>query len=400
MKTAVVFIHGFTGGAGTWRNTIGTSFKEMLEADPQLNQAFDFFEYEYFTKLTALKHSALVQKLLALLPSIPILGVPKMGGRIKRNQTIANLSQGLSTHLRFTLSEYSEVVVIAHSMGGLIAKDQILNYETGNGPKTIGFVSMAVPHKGALSALLLAPTNNINAKELAPLSEYSDELNNRWAQHKNQLPTTLYMIAQHDECVPKPSAIPFTVTAQQKAVVDHDHSSICKPSSRADLSYLAVNKFLKDIAYAQTMANTVNTAAITATPDYNKEIFVLKMIVCDIGPKGVDDAKDCFFNAEIISKAANKNDAEEMRQLQQKVLSIYKQKYNEFFGTNSTPNHIFAQIHSEITSQDSLALKSSVTSLNFLHKKGLLHQLANDIGETVIWSDDAEYFAKIKKAMA
>ncbi len=397
MKTAVVFVHGFTGGTGTWLNNAGTSFKEMLKADPQLEERFDFFEYEYFTKVTALQHSVLVQKVLALVSSIP--GVPKMGGRIKKNQTIANLSQGFSTYLSLKLGDYSNVVLIAHSMGGLIAKEQILSYESGNGPKTIGYVSMAVPHKGALGALLLAPTSNINARELVPLSEYSDELNNRWTQHKNQLPVSLYMIAQHDECVEKTSAIPFTVTAQQKKVVDHDHSSICKPVSPADLSYLAVCKFLKDIAYTQTMANAANTSAITATPDYDKEIFVLKMIVCDIGPKGIDDAKDCFFNAEIISKAANKNDAEEMRQLQQKVLSIYKQKYNQFFGTGNTPNHVFSQIHSEIVTQDSLALKSSVASLNFLHKKGLLHQLANDMNETVIWSDDDEYFEKIQKAM-
>ena len=398
MKTAVVFIHGFTGGTGTWRNAAGTSFKEMLKADPQLDDKFDFFEYEYFTKITALQHSAIVQKLLALVTSIP--GLPKMGGKIKKNQTIANLSQGFSTHLRLALGDYSHVVVIAHSMGGLIAKDLIVNYEPGNGPKVLGYVSMAVPHKGSLSALLLAPTSNINAKELVPLSEYSDELNNRWTQHKTQLPTSLYMLAQHDECVSKQSALPFTIHSQEKAVVDHDHSSICKPASLEDLSYVAVSKFLKDIAHTQTLADAAHMASITVTPDYDKEIFVLKMIVCDIGPKGVEDAKDCFFNAEIISKAANKNDAEEMRQLQQKVLSIYKQKYNEFFGTNSTPNHVFAKIHLEITTQDSLTLKSSVASLNFLHKKGLLHQLANDMGETVVWSDDVNYFAKIQKAMA
>jgi hypothetical protein len=397
MKTAVVFIHGFTGGAGTWRNDAGISFKEMLKADLDLDAAFDFSEYEYFTKISDLKHSAFVQKLLGLVSYVQ--GLPKISGKIKKNQTIANLSQQFSTHLRFTLGDYSNVVVIAHSMGGLIAKDQILNYEAGNGPKAIGYVSMAVPHKGTLSALLLAPTSNINAKELVPLSEYSDDLNNKWTLYKNQLPSSLYVIAQHDECVSKASAIPFTVTAQQKAVVDHDHSSICKPASREDVSFLAVSKFLKDIAYTQTMANTVNIATTTATPDYDKEIFVLKMIVCDIGPKGMDDAKDCFFNAEIILKAANKNDAEEMRQLQQKVLSIYKQKYNEFFGTSSAPNHVFAQIHAEITTQDSRALKSSVASLNFLHKKGLLHRLANDMGKTVIWSDDVEYFAKIQKAM-
>ena len=397
MKTAVVFIHGFTGGASTWRNDANVSFKEMLQLDPVLDAAFDFYEYEYFTKITALKHSAFVQKILNLANYIP--GHTKRTGKIKRNQKIADLSQQFSTYLRFNIGEYSDVILIAHSMGGLIAKDLILNYEPGNGPKALGYVSMAVPHKGALSALLLAPTSNINAKELVPLSEYTDELNNKWTQHKNQLPTSLYMLALHDECVSKTSAIPFTVTAKQKAVVDHDHSSICKPSSREDLSYLVVSKFLADIAYTQTLANTVNVIATTTTPDYDKEIFVLKMIVCDIGPKGVEDAKDCFFNAEIISKAANKSDAEEMRQLQQKVLSIYKQKYNEFFGTNKTPNHVFSQIHAEITSQDSLALKSSVASLNFLHKKGLLHQLANDMGETVVWSDDAEYFPKIQAAM-
>ena len=397
MKTAVVFIHGFTGGEGTWQNSTGESFMEMLKADSQLAEQFEFFEYEYFTKITAIQHSAVVQKLLALVSYIP--GIPKMGGKIKSNQTIANLSQGLSTYLSLRLGEYLNVVLIAHSMGGLIAKEHILSYEPGNGPKTIGYVSMAVPHKGALSALLLAPTNNINAQELVPLSEYSDGLNNRWIQHKSQLPASLYVIAQHDECVVKPSAIPFTVSAQQKKIVEHDHSSICKPESPTDLSYLAVCKFLRDIAYTQSMANVANAAAITTTPDYDKEIFVLKMIVCDIGPKGIDDAKDCFFNAEIISKAANKNDAEEMRQLQQKVLSIYKQKYNEFFETGSTPNHVFSQIHSEIVAQDSLALKSSVASLNFLHKKGLLHQLANDMKETVIWSDDGDYFEKIQKAM-
>lgn len=155
MKTAVVFIHGFTGGSGTWQNDAGISFKEMLKADPLLDEEFDFFEYEYFTKITALQHSATVQKLLALVSSIP--GLPKMGGKIKKNQTIANLSQGFSTHLRYALGDYLNVVVIAHSMGGLITKDLILNYEAGNGPKVLGYVSMAVPHKGSLSALLLAP---------------------------------------------------------------------------------------------------------------------------------------------------------------------------------------------------------------------------------------------------
>lgn len=395
MKTAVVFIHGFTGGESTWRNDAGISFWEMLEVDPGLSPAFDFFQFEYFTKLSDLPNTALVQKVANWIRYAR--GFTQATGNVKQNQPIANLSQQLTTDLRLRLRDYSEVILIAHSMGGLIAKDHIINYQPGNGPKPVAYISMAVPHKGALKALLLAPASNINAKELVPLSKYSDELNNKWVDHKKDLPQTLYMIAQHDECVLQQSATPFTVTGPQRAVVDHSHSSICKPNSTSDGSFLAVSQFLKDFAYQKSMAALASATA--TTPDYDKEIFVLKMMVCDIGPMGITDAKDCFFQAEVISKAANRSDAEEMRVLQQKVLSIYKQKYNEFFGTAHVPNHVFSQIHSEIVNQDKHALKSSVEYLNFLHKKGLLHQMANGMNKTVIWSDAADYFDKIEKAM-
>lgn len=395
MKTAVVFIHGFTGGESTWRNDAGISFWEMLETDPQLTAAFDFFQFEYFTKLSDLPNGAFVQKIVSWIRFAQ--GIAPKSGNIKNNQPIAYLSEQLTTDLRLRLRDYSEVILVAHSMGGLIAKDHIIHYQVGNGPKPIAYVSMAVPHKGALKALLLSPTSNINAKELVPLAKYSDELNNKWVDHKHDLPKSLYMIAQHDECVSKQSATPFTVTGPQRAVVDHSHGSICKPNTTSDGSFLAVSQFLQDIAYQKNMMAISNVAS--TTPDYDKEIFVIKMMVCDIGPKGIDDAKDCFFQAEIISKAASKGDAEEMRLLQQKVLSIYKQKYNEFFGTSEVPNHIFAQIHSEITNQDSHALKSGVAYLNFLHKKGFLHQLANGMNKTVVWSDAADYFDKIEQAM-
>ena len=134
-------------------------------------------------------------------------------------------------------------------------------------------------------------------------------------------------------------------------------------------------------------------------PDYDKEIFVLKMIVCDIGNKGVSDAKDCFFSAEIISKAANKKDAAELRELQTKVLSLYKQKYNLCTGKKMEANDIFAEVHAEITAQDSGVLKSTVSYINFLHKKGLLHQLANNMRDDVIWSDNTN-FNEIKVKMS
>jgi hypothetical protein len=396
MKTAVVFIHGFTGGEVTWKNSAGMKFSELLKQDSEVKDEFEFFEFTYFTKLTDFFTSAKVQKVLN---AIPILKrIPGVTGNVKVNRPIAQLSEQLATFLDLELGAFDEVILIGHSMGGLIAKDHVINYEPGHGPRPVGYISMAVPHKGSLSGLILGPLN-LNAKELTPLSEYCDALNNKWTEQKQNLPPTLYMIAQHDECVVKESAVPFTVPKSDRATVAHDHTSICKPESRTDLSYLAVKKFLKEHFYEKSMHALANDAFLMSMPDYDKEIFVLKMIVCDIGKKGVDDAKDCFFNAEIISKAANRKDAEELRGLQGKVLSLYKQKYNSCNGNNMTPNAIFAAVHAEITAQDSGVLKSTASYLNFLHKKGLLHQLANNMKNDVIWSDDTDFTA-IKAKMS
>lgn len=396
MKIAVVFIHGFTGGEETWDNLNGLAFHEMLKKDLQLSSEFEFFSFTYFTELTDFFTSAPFQKIAKAIPFIN--RIPGITGRVRMNKPIAQLSEQLATYLNLELGEFQEVILIAHSMGGLIAKDHILNYEVGHGPKPTGYISMAVPHKGSLSALILGPANNINAKELVPLSEYCDALNNRWIDHKQNLPTTLYMLAQHDEYVVKESALPFTVPKSNRAVVDHDHSSISKPASPSDFSYVAVKKFLLDIAYEKTMKSLANNTSSFSKPDYNKEIFVLKMIVCDIGNKGISDAKDCFFNAEIIGKAANKRDADELRALQSKVLSLYQQTYNACAGKNMTSNDIFAEVHKEITAQDSKVLNSTVSYLNFLHKKGLLHHLANNLRDDVIWADDTD-FNKIQMGM-
>jgi hypothetical protein len=389
MKIAVVFVHGFTGGTGTWRNGAGQTFKDLLNNDPALSATYDFFEFDYFSKLTDFFNSAPIQKILSKIYFLRHL--PGVNGKVKKNKPIAQLSEQFATYLDLVLQEYSDVVLIAHSMGGLIVKDHILAYQTGHGPKPIGYISMAVPHKGSLSALLLSPTNNVNVAELILLSEYSDALNNNWVAQKNNLPPCLYVIAQHDECVSKESAVPFIVPKSDRATLDHDHSSVCKPDSVADLSFVAVSTFLKKISYQKQMVALAGPSPLGSTPDYDKEIFVLKMMVCEIGKHGISDAKNCYFSAEIISKAANRNDAEELRVLQSKVLSLYKQKYNACQGKSLSANDVFAEVHSEITAQDSGVLKSSVVYLNFLHKKGLLHQLANDMGEEVIWSDDTDF---------
>ena len=377
-KIAVVFVHGFTGGVGTWVNASGTSFSNLLRADSEIDSNFDFYEFDYYTKVHDLFKSAPVTRVLSLLG----LG----DGKVKKNQPIRRLSELLATYVRTALSDYESVVLIGHSMGGLIVKDFILKFESGDGPEPIGYLSFAVPHKGSISAYLLG-SFNVNAKELQPLSEYSDRLNNDWIDSKGSLPRAQYYIALHDECVTEVSALPFNVKKADKFVFEHDHVSICKPADSSDLVFIRTVKFLKECAYDLSMKGVAATVFVPESSSYEKEIFVIKMILADIGDKGVEDAKGSFFHAEIITKAADQRDRKKLQELQAKVLSLYQQSYNANSGAVE-PNQVFARVHELLLEQDSKVLASGVDYINFMHKKGLLHQLANKPNMQVVWSDD------------
>jgi len=272
--------------------------------------------------------------------------------------------------------------------GGLIVKDYIVNHEKGSSPEPAGYLSLAVPHKGSIGGYLLG-SFNLNAKELQPLNAYSDALNNSWIDNKSNLPSAQYFIALHDECVDEVSALPFTVKKSEKFVFEHDHISICKPSDTEDLVLAQTAKFLKDRAYEFSMAELATTTFQADSYSYEKEIFVIKMILADIGEKGIDDAKGSFFHAEIITKAADKRDRKTLQELQAKVLSLYQQSYNAHSGKLET-NEVFAKVHDLLLEQDSKVLASGVDYINFLHKKGLLHHLANKLTTQVTWSDKIE----------
>jgi hypothetical protein len=382
-KIGVVFIHGFTGNTDTWVNSGGEHFSEMLSTEDHINKEFQFFEYDYYTQVVDVFKSAAVQNLKKLLNKIPFVSFDT---KVQKNKPIRYLSNLLNTYLRTELDAFDEVVLVAHSMGGLIAKDHILNYVPGEGPRPIGYISMAVPHKGSIGALLLAPTANTNAKEMQPLSEYSDGINSEWSERKDELPKCVYLIATHDELVPEVSSLPYRVKTSDKFTLDHDHTSICKPASKKDLSFKRVKKFLEEISYEKAMTSVASLEYSGDENSFDKEVFVIKLILSEIGEMGVADAKASFFHAEIISKAAKRDDKEHLANLQVKVLSLYRQAYNS--NRTKPADEIFNAVHRELRDQDGKLLACGVRYINFMHKGGLLHQLANKVDRTVIWDKD------------
>jgi hypothetical protein len=371
---AVVFVHGFTGGSSTWKNKGGETFKDLLLTEEDLSEVFDMYEFEYFSKITDIFHADVIQKAISLLGFRP---------KVRYNRPIKSLADELRSFIQLNLDEYESVVLIGHSMGGLICKEVILSHVRGDGPEIIGYGSIAVPHKGSLDSMLFALIN-INSKELVPLNAYSSDLNNRWVDKKSSLPDSIYVIGQHDQYVPESSGIPFICKFLN---VPHDHNTICKPASKADSAYKAIQKFLKKIAKNTKMQNLSLLTYEEVSPDYDKEIFVIKMILCDIGEKGMEDAKESFFNAEIITKAADEEDKKMLLALRVKVISLYRQTFNYHESAGATSNKIFAEVHQKLLSEDRSALEVGASYINFLHKKGLLHQEANKPCTTVTWSN-------------
>ncbi|WP_298187586.1 ABC-three component system protein [uncultured Pseudomonas sp.] len=383
---AVVFVHGFTGGISTWKNLSGETFKDLLLKEADLSETFEMVEFEYFSKITDIFHADIIQKAISLFGLRP---------KVRYNRPIKNLADELRSFIQLNLDEHDGIVLIGHSMGGLICKEVILSHVQGDGPEIIGYGSIAVPHKGSLDSILLS-LFNVNSKELVPLNAYNSELNNRWIDRKSKLPESVYVIGQHDQYVPQSSGLPFTTKFLN---IPHDHNTICKPQSSKDSAYKAIQKFLRKISKNNKMHSLSTLTYEEASPDYDKEIFVIKMILCDIGEKGIEDAKESFFNAEIITKAADEEDKNLLRELRVKVISLYRQTFNYHANTGSTPNMIFGEVHQKLLSEDKHALEVGASYINFLHKKGLLHQEANKECTTVTWSNSTS-IEEIKSMLA
>lgn len=393
-KIGVVFIHGLTGGSETWKNTKDETFGELL-MQSDVGQHIEVHFFEYYTKILSIFDSAIAKRILG---RIPILrNVSYLQGRVQKNQPIEQLAEQFSTWVRLELNHLDKLVLIAHSMGGLIAKEYILNFPSDGSPETIGYLSIAVPHKGSLSAQFLKPINK-NAGELVPLNEYTSRLNDTWVNRQPSSVEHWYVIASNDECVDKESAIPGVVSKKNKFTVAHDHLSVCKPEDSSDPVLKCAVRLLQQLIEKNIRANQLIEQSNAAQPNYEKEIFVIKLILGEIGKSGIDNAKEAFFQAEIIEKLSSASDRQKLASLQRLVVNLYRSIYVSH-GNSLDRNLLFSEVHRQILTEDEGALRCAVDSINFLHKQGLLHKSANHLTDEVIWTEkfnpnDIESLAK------
>ena len=91
-RKAIVFVHGFTGSCReTWGN-----FPNLLHTDEDLS-SFDIHSWGY--------------------PS----------GFFGKQPTTQRVGQQLKTHLANALSQYDEIYLISHSLGGLVVQNMVID---------------------------------------------------------------------------------------------------------------------------------------------------------------------------------------------------------------------------------------------------------------------------------
>lgn len=215
----VIFLHGFTGDyLNTWEN-----FPALLEGD-QILAHFDILMWGYPSNLFSFN------------PSIETLG-----------RYIAERIEGLP-------ERYKSLVIVAHSMGGLVSRAAVTSALTSNKRHSLlrlkKLILFGTPNEGAEIAKLTSFWNQ-QGQEMEPSSEFIEELNDDWISLSHdfnlEIPTTV-LIGLEDSYVKPESAKSYFTDVR---IVEGNHVSMVKPSSRNHISYHTVKNILleKEVSY-------------------------------------------------------------------------------------------------------------------------------------------------------
>lgn len=383
-KNLILFIHGLTGNDSTWLNEKGETFAQLLFTNNTIKKNFDIGTFDYYSKI----FSSLPVKLLGKL-FLKITGA--QSDQIELNLDVNNISDLLVTEIGIHCKDYNKIVFIAHSLGGLVAKDATLKLLSQNSNITIDkLLSFAVPHNGSsIATIVKSVVPHAQIKDLAPLSSKTTDLNNQWLQdNTGRLPKIVYFYGKYDLVVQQNSALGFSNEKQTALFFEADHSSIAKPPSIESSIYKATEQLLVDFILDDKSINTLAIHQLPNKDTFNDEFFVLKLLIADVHEKSIHTAKTSFYNAEFIRKVGLQRKVisqENFDDLMNKIEILYNNAFTLYTaGKIADGNGLVAHIHDQIRQEDNGVL-STLESISFIHKTGMLHQLSNNTNKEIWW---------------
>lgn len=248
-ENLVILIHGLGASESTWIQN-GVSWIELLLTDDKFNDQ-DVAEITYDT-------SHLANGLLTL------MGIKKLKlGWFKSFTvgkgpftTIEILARELKREIDSKkIKQYKNVLLIGHSMGGLVAIRYILEEIESNQTHNVkGMISLATPYNGSSFALYSQLIKNINKHaqipSLEPNSSFLDETIRLWQKHLETMNLDFkFFFGTEDTIVPENSAIPHIVSSKWIGGIPlpGDHSGILKVENHSSISYRHVSEAVKEI---------------------------------------------------------------------------------------------------------------------------------------------------------
>jgi pimeloyl-ACP methyl ester carboxylesterase len=207
-QAAIVFIHGYSGRVGATFK----SFIELLLNDPYL-KSWDIYDVGYPTGM-----------------SVDIPGLWAADPDLKLCAT------GLVTRLNHPpLSKYEAIVLVAHSMGGLVVQRALLD-----APELAGKVRHVLLYgspSGGLQKAQFARSLKFQVRDMAQDGEFIRTLRSEWNARFSQPPFQLTLVqGDMDQFVSAASSLqPFETG--KKEVVPGNHLEIVRPTKTSDLSY-------------------------------------------------------------------------------------------------------------------------------------------------------------------
>jgi hypothetical protein len=213
MNKLVLFIHGLGGDAeGTWQK-----FPGLMRADSEISKLYDVKTCNYSTGFFGSKPS------------------------------LATCAGILKTEIDSRYSDYSDIALITHSQGGLLARSYIAErLNSGQRLQVSRLLTFATPHYGSgfATALRRLPFTSQQTTDLDPNSQFLQSLGIAWGQAKaDRRVRAKYVVAAGDAIVGPVSAM-GSWNPDYEVVNGVGHRAIVKPETAQDTSFLVAKKFL------------------------------------------------------------------------------------------------------------------------------------------------------------
>jgi pimeloyl-ACP methyl ester carboxylesterase len=220
-KPLIIFVHGLGGDKSTWGD-----FGHLIESDPDLQDRVDVRYYSY--------------------PSSAIRFWP-----FKRSMKIQEISLGLKTEITVRYHEYDNILLICHSLGGLVGKyflcDQIKKNEKLN---VKGIVFFATPHTGSVLAAVAdrLSLKHHHIKQLRVDADILSLLEEDWDNLSCASKLRVeYIIGGSDVIVTTESGAPRG--SNPKLIPGRGHIDIVKPGDTSEMSYLIVKHLIRSLFF-------------------------------------------------------------------------------------------------------------------------------------------------------